>query len=87
MYYEMIFRCLWRFCHITRTYPIENLAFRPKDTIVAVRDIIAERHVPPPVNDKRCEDCSLREACLPHVSGNLAKNRRAAKEVFERGDW
>ena len=65
----------------------ETMRRQLDDTIVAVRDIIAERHVPPPVNDKRCEDCSLREACLPHVSGNLAKNRRAAKELFERGDW
>jgi CRISPR-associated exonuclease Cas4 len=53
-----------------------------EDVVVAVRTMIAERRVPPPVNDKRCEDCSLREACLPHVSGNSAKNKRALKELF-----
>ena len=42
--------------------------------------------IPPPVNDKRCEDCSLREACLPHVAGNTSKNRKAAKELFECRD-
>jgi len=34
---------------------------------------------------KRCEDCSLREACMPHVAGNTSKNKRALKELFECG--
>ena len=51
--------------------------------VVAVRTMITERRVPPPVNDKRCEDCSLREACLPHVAGNVMKNKEAVKELFK----
>lgn len=54
-----------------------------EDVVAAVRTMIAERRVPPPVNDKRCEDCSLREACLPHVAGNILKNKKAVKELFE----
>jgi CRISPR-associated exonuclease Cas4 len=50
--------------------------------VIAVRDMIAERRVPPPVNDERCRDCSLRESCLPHVAGNAAKNKKALRELF-----
>lgn len=48
----------------------------------AVQDMLSARCMPPPVNDKRCEGCSLREACLPNVAGNSAKNKRAVKELF-----
>lgn len=49
----------------------------------AVHKMIAERNVPPPVNDERCRDCSLREACMPHVAGNAERSKRAARELFE----
>jgi len=49
----------------------------------AVHAMITENRIPAPVNDKRCEDCSLREACMPHVSGDREKIRRAAKDLFE----
>lgn len=56
-----------------------------------VHRMLSEKRIPPPVNDERCRDCSLREACMPHVAGNVDKNRRAARELFEcageeRGD-
>ncbi len=52
----------------------------------AVHKMIAENRIPPPVNDERCRDCSLREACMPHVAGNVEKNKRTAKELFECRD-
>ncbi len=57
-----------------------------EEVVGAAREMIAERRVSPPVNDKRCDDCSLREACLPHVAGNLSKNKKAAQELFECKD-
>ena len=48
----------------------------------AVHEMIAEHHVPPPVNDKRCKDCSLRESCLPHVVGEKERVRKASKMLF-----
>ncbi len=36
-----------------------------EETAIAVRKILDEKIVPPPVNDKRCKDCSLKESCLP----------------------
>lgn len=51
-----------------------------------VHAMLAEKRLPPPVNDERCRDCSLREACMPHVMVNAERNRRAVKELFECAD-
>lgn len=34
-----------------------------------LRELFNERITPPPVNDDRCEFCSLKEICLPEVTG------------------
>lgn len=39
--------------------------------------------LPPPVNDQRCEGCSLREACLPSVVADKGRSRKAMRELFE----
>lgn len=36
-------------------------------TTSAVRQCIAEGRLPPPVNDERCEQCSLKDICQPEV--------------------
>lgn len=41
--------------------------------IEAVRTMLREQAVPPPVNDTRCPRCSLRESCLPETLA--ARNR------------
>lgn len=64
----------------------DALKVKVGEIAAAVHEMLSVRSMPPPVNDKRCEDCSLREACLPHVAGNLSKNRSAAKELFECKD-
>ena len=52
------------------------------EVATAVHDMVAEQRVPPPVNDKRCMDCSLKESCLPHVVGEKERGRKAARELF-----
>lgn len=65
----------------------EALKEKVGDIAAAVHEMLVTRHMPPPVNDKRCEDCSLREACLPNVAGNAMKNKKAVQELFEcRGE-
>jgi len=44
--------------------------------------MISANRMPPPVNDERCKECSLREACMPGVVDNKVKARNAAKELF-----
>jgi len=54
-----------------------------EEVAVAVHEMMANQHVPPPVNDKRCKDCSLKESCLPHVVGEKGRSRKAARELFK----
>lgn len=54
-----------------------------EEVAAAVGDMLERRIVPPPVNDKRCEECSLKESCLPAVVADKARSRTAARELFE----
>ena len=48
----------------------------------AVRQLLEQQQMPQPVNDKRCEGCSLKESCLPAVVAEQDRSRRAARELF-----
>jgi len=37
------------------------------EAIQAIRTMLAGKQLPPPVNDRRCTHCSLRESCMPEV--------------------
>jgi len=50
---------------------------------LAVRDMVEKRITPPPVNDKRCEGCSLKESCLPVVVAEKERGRKAVERLFE----
>lgn len=45
-------------------------------TIQAVKQLLAHQALPAPVNDARCQDCSLVDACLPQT---LSSFERAAQ--------
>lgn len=47
-------------------------------TIQAIRTMLVNKQLPPPVNDRRCTHCSLRESCMPEV---VETGRRAATVV------
>lgn len=49
----------------------------------AVVEMLEMSLVPSPVNDKRCEDCSLRETCLPAVVADKERSRKAALNLLE----
>jgi CRISPR-associated exonuclease Cas4 len=53
-----------------------------EEVAAAVREMLAEQRLPPPVNDRRCTDCSLKDSCLPHVVGEQGRSRKAARELF-----
>lgn len=65
-----------------RSVPLDD-ALRAR-TIAAARrlhEIVARREVPPPVNDKRCPECSLRGPCQPSGgAGSLVEAIRGAME-------
>jgi CRISPR-associated exonuclease Cas4 len=47
-----------------------------------IRDMLGTKKLPPPVNDKRCEHCSLQESCMPSVLGEQARAQALARELF-----
>ncbi len=48
----------------------------------AVREMLEQRITPPPVNDKRCENCSLKESCIPSIVADKVRSRKAARDLF-----
>lgn len=54
-----------------------------EELALQVAAMLEYRSVPPPVNDQRCEHCSLRESCLPAVVADKGRSRRAARALYE----
>lgn len=46
------------------------------------RRLWTERITPPPVNDDRCDDCSLRDSCLPGVVAKEGGVRRYVQSLY-----
>jgi CRISPR-associated exonuclease Cas4 len=60
----------------------DALKAQVREVSKAVHRMIAQSIVPPPVNDERCRDCSLREACLPDVVDDKKRCHSAAECLF-----
>jgi CRISPR-associated exonuclease Cas4 len=48
-----------------------------------VRAALAASALPPPANDERCRECSLGDLCQPHAVAERARQRAAAKSLFD----
>jgi len=48
----------------------------------AIRKMMAEKTLPPPVNDSRCRHCSLKESCMPAVVGEKARAAALLRDLF-----
>jgi CRISPR-associated exonuclease Cas4 len=60
----------------------EALRARTEHAILEVRAMLRNQRLPPPVNDARCDNCSLRESCLPAVVANTAGLHNARRALF-----
>ncbi len=60
-----------------------DLRARVKEAIAAVRILLTEYKLPPPVHDRRCDKCSLKEACMPQVSEGQSRERRLLASLFD----
>lgn len=63
----------------------EHLRAATEDCIRQVRSMLAGGETPPPVNDKRCPDCSLIDSCQPELVEALAR-AGPANGLFMPGD-
>lgn len=57
-----------------------------ENIVAAIRLMIERRTLPPPVNDDRCRECSLKELCQPAVFADTARLKRMRDELFTSGD-
>lgn len=60
----------------------DDLRGRVPASVTAVRQMLAGTALPPAVNDARCPNCSLFDACLPGVVGERARLRGFIGELF-----
>jgi CRISPR-associated exonuclease Cas4 len=60
----------------------DALRARVPASVAAVREMLAGTTLPPAVNDARCPNCSLFDACLPGVVGERARMRGFIGELF-----
>jgi CRISPR-associated exonuclease Cas4 len=59
-----------------------GLRDRTEQAVREVRAMLRSRVLAPPVNDARCDNCSLRESCMPGVVANPAGLRAARRALF-----
>jgi CRISPR-associated exonuclease Cas4 len=51
-----------------------------------IREMLTTKRLPPPVNDKRCDHCSLKESCMPSVIGEQDRAHALARGLFSIHD-
>lgn len=55
---------------------------RVEESVIGIRRMLDSAILPPPVNDRRCEHCSLRESCMPAVIGERERARGLVQGLF-----
>ncbi len=56
------------------------------EAVEAIRRMLAESRLPPPVNDARCRHCSLVKSCLPSVVGERQRVMAVRASLFSVND-
>lgn len=65
-----------------------NAALRQQmlDTITDIRAMLVSNQLPPPVNDKRCKECSLIEICQPEALAEKSRQHTLAVALYQVSD-
>lgn len=56
------------------------------DAVNAIRAMIDSGKLPPPVNDARCKECSLKEICQPDALAERYRLKSLREELFSAAD-
>lgn len=59
-----------------------TLRERVIETAAAIRAMLASGKLPPPVNDARCKECSLKEICQPEALAERARLKRQVEALY-----
>lgn len=60
----------------------DSLHRQVEETVAAVRTLLACGTLPPPVNDARCKECSLKEICQPQALADKTHQHELLDELF-----
>lgn len=60
----------------------DSLRRQVEETVAAVRALLASGQLPPPVNDARCKECSLKEICQPQALADKTHQHELLDELF-----
>jgi len=63
-----------------------ELRVQVEEAVTAIRLLLASGTLPPPVNDARCKECSLKDICQPEVLAQKSNYRTAQMELFTIDD-
>jgi len=61
----------------------QELREQVKETVNAIRAMLASGKLPQPANDARCKECSLKEICQPEAVGGRAVQHGLMKTLFD----
>jgi len=64
----------------------QELRDKVEETVNAIRAMMASGKLPPPVNDARCKECSLKEICQPQAVAARATQHALLETLFEPGE-
>lgn len=53
------------------------------ETAAAIRAMLASGTLPPPANDARCRECSLKDSCQPQAIADRERQNRLWQAMFE----
>lgn len=54
-----------------------------EETAIAIRAMLVASVLPPPVNDSRCRECSLKDICQPEALAATDRLRRERQHLFD----
>lgn len=57
-----------------------------EETTQAIRGMLESGVLPPPVNDERCRECSLKENCQPEAVAQHGRQGQLQRDLFEMND-
>lgn len=61
----------------------DTLRHQVEETVAAIRTLFESGKLPPPVNDARCKECSLKEICQPEAVAATRKIHDLRNGLFE----
>jgi len=60
----------------------QELLKQVEKKVAAIHALLSSGHLPPPINNQRCPECSLKSICLPALVADKGRSRKAVRELF-----